>query len=172
MGSTTERPGICHFDSPEDVKALLTTLWNRGYRELDTAANYPGAEERIGAVIAASKASSSSSSSFSPEPEAKAEPLTFTLHTKVADGLPGSHTAAKLAASIAQSLAELRVEQVETIFLHVPDRETRFEEQVKGMHDAVQAGQARQWGISNYSAEEVKSMIRICEEEGWTKPSV
>ncbi|KAF2653059.1 Aldo/keto reductase [Lophiostoma macrostomum CBS 122681] len=163
IGSTIDHPGIAHFDSTPSVTALLSAFASRGYTELDTAANYPGSEVRIGTAISSLSSPTSSST-----------PLTFTIHTKIFDGIgqSGSHTAPKIAASLQKSLKELQIESVDTLFLHCPDRQTRVEEYVGAVVGQVEGGRAKRWGVSNYSVEEVREILRVCTERGWRAPSV
>ncbi|KAI1753936.1 Aldo/keto reductase [Xylaria castorea] len=151
VGDKTASPGIVHWDDPKDVQALLDTFYDRGHRYIDTGSNYPHSEERLGQAGAASR---------------------FTIVTKVRDGIPGSHEPAKIAASIKQSLDELKTSIVDTLMLHVPDRETPFEDAAKAMNEAFQKGQFKNFGLSNYSAAEVQKFLDICEEKGYVKPSV
>lgn len=58
------------------------------------------------------------------------------------------------------------------MFLHCPDRQTPFEDTAKAMNDALQQGKFKNFGLSNYTAEEVAKFLEICEERGCTKPSV
>jgi aflatoxin B1 aldehyde reductase len=129
----------------------LNAFHERGYREIDTAANYHGSEARLGATGA---------------------PFQFIVHSKVNSGQPGDHAAAKIELSIKQSLNALRCSSVETMFLHVPDRQTPFEEAIKAMNEALQQGKFKQYGLSNYSASEVQDIIEICERNGYDKPAV
>ena len=156
MGDSTKDTGIAHFDSPKDVQALLDAFYSRGYRHLDTGRNYganaPGASEvRLGQAGAASR---------------------FTIHTKVRDGRPEDHEPSKIDPSIGQSLDALRTSTVETMFLHVPDRQTPFEDTARAMNDALQQGKFKRFGLSNYTAAEVQKFIEICEQKGYTKPRV
>ncbi|KAK1573693.1 NADP-dependent oxidoreductase domain-containing protein [Colletotrichum navitas] len=156
IGDSSSDPGSSHFDSEQDVQALLEAYRIRGYNHLDTARDYspsvPGASEsRLGRAKAASQ---------------------FTIHTKVHSADPGDHQAAKLELSINQSLADLQTACVETMFLHLPDRATPFEETAKAMSDALHLGKFKKYGLSNYSAEEVQRFLDICEEHGYAKPSV
>ncbi|KAI8954446.1 Aldo/keto reductase [Xylaria longipes] len=151
VGDKTVMPGIIHWDEPKDVQALLDTFYNRGHRYIDTGSNYPHSEERLGQARAASR---------------------FTIVTKVRDGPPGSHQPAKIETSIKQSLDELKTSTVETLMLHVPDRETPFEDAAKAINEAFQKGQFKHFGLSNYSAAEVQKFLDICEEKGYVKPSV
>lgn len=73
--------------------------------------------------------------------------------------------------SIGQSLDALNASTVETIFLHIPDRQTPFEDTAKAMNDAHQEGKYKKFGLSNYTATEVQMFIDICEGKGYIKPS-
>ncbi|KAH8893037.1 putative aldo/keto reductase [Thozetella sp. PMI_491] len=118
---------------------------------IDTARDYIGSEKLLGQAEASSR---------------------FTVDTKIHSGTPGDHEPAKIELSIGQSLQDLGVSSVETMYLHVPDRQTPFEDTAKAMHDALQQGKFKKFGLSNYSAAEVQKFIEICEEKGYTKPSV
>jgi aflatoxin B1 aldehyde reductase len=144
-------PGVIHFDTEKDVSKLLSAFHDRGYTELDTAANYAGSEYRLGLVAAPSK---------------------FTIHTKIKSGLPGDLTADKIALSVEKSLQDFKTTSVQTFLLHAPDRETDPEETVKAMHEVVKQGKCKEWGLSNYKSEEVKEILRICNGKGYIKPTV
>lgn len=75
-------------------------------------------------------------------------------------------------ADIDDSLADLGIKQINVEFLHAPDRATPFEEACEAMDQAHREGKIRQWGLSNYTADEVQQFIDICEARGWVKPSV
>lgn len=156
VGDSIKDPALAHFDSEKDVQALLDAFHSRGYRDIDTARDYspnaPGTSEaRLGQVGVASR---------------------FAIHTKIHSGTPGDHEPSKINLSIGQSLDALKTSTVETMFLHVPDRQTPFEDTAKAMNDAFQQGKFKQFGLSNYTAAEVLKIIEICEEKGYTKPSV
>ncbi len=134
----------------------MDTFHNRGYSHLDTARDYspnaPGASEaRLGQAGAASR---------------------FTIHSKVHSGQPGDHEPLKIDLSIRQSLDALTTPAVETMFLHVPDRQTPFEDTAEAMNAAFLQGKFKKVGVSNYSAAEVQRFIEICEKKGYTKPSM
>ncbi|KAF2874257.1 NADP-dependent oxidoreductase domain-containing protein [Massariosphaeria phaeospora] len=155
LGDKALDPGIAHFDTPSEVNALLDAFHARGYQDLDTARDYPptmhgGSETRLGLAGASSR---------------------FTVHSKVHNG-PGEHAAANITGSIAKSLADLQTASVQTMFLHVPDRTTPFAETAGAMNDAVQKGQVKAFGLSNYTAAEVREIVDICADKGYAKPSV
>lgn len=58
------------------------------------------------------------------------------------------------------------------MFLHLPDRQTPFEDAVRAMDEGFREGRFKKLGLSNYSAAEVKEIIEICERKGYVKPSV
>lgn len=130
---------------------LLDAFCARGYRQIDTARNYVGAEVRLGDADAAFR---------------------FTMHTKILGMQDGDLEPAKVHASLEASLADLKASHVETVFLHVPDRQTPFEETAKAMDEARKQGKFSRFGLSNYTAAEVQRFIDICEQHGYTKPSV
>ncbi|KAI1463213.1 Aldo/keto reductase [Daldinia caldariorum] len=153
VGSKSEHPGIVHFDTAEEVRALLDAFYSRGHRELDTARNYPGSEERLGLAGAPSR---------------------FLVHTKVRDGAGTTHPhePAQIAQSIDKSLSDLGTASVETMYLHVPDRTTPFEDTARAIDEGFRQGKYKRFGLSNYSEEEVQRFLDICEEKGYVKPSL
>jgi aflatoxin B1 aldehyde reductase len=157
IGDASVYPGIIHFETKEQVLALTSAFKARGYTDLDTARNYPGSEALLGFTGA---------------------PSQFLIHTKIFSGMPGEppvprwHSRDAIAISITASLKDLGVDSVETMSLHVPDRETPLEETLKAMDDAHAKKQFKQFGISNYAAKEVSDMLEICEKNGLVKPSV
>ncbi|EXF84531.1 aflatoxin B1 aldehyde reductase member 2 [Colletotrichum fioriniae PJ7] len=156
VGDSIVDPETSHFDTEQDVQALLDDFYSRGYNHLDTARDYspnvPGASEsRLGKAKGASR---------------------FTIHTKVHSADPGDHLPTKLELSIDQSLRDLQMPTVETMFLHFPDRHTPFDETIKAMDTALKQGKFKKYGLSNYSATEVQRVLDICERHGYRKPSV
>lgn len=145
-------PGLHHFDSAEDVKGLLDAFHNRGYSEIDTASNYLGSEIRLGYAGASSR---------------------FTINTKVrASGEAGELEPERIKQSIKQSLDELQVQSVETMYLHLPDRATPFEDTAKAIDEEYRLGKFKRFGLSNFSPDEVQKFIDVCEKHGYVKPTV
>ncbi|TDZ73402.1 Oxidoreductase sirO [Colletotrichum trifolii] len=147
---------MARFDTPEQVSGFLDTFTRRGYNQLDTSCMYspaaPGSSEpRIGAVNAGDK---------------------FVIDTKVGSWSPKAHEKENILRQVDISLEELKIKQINTYYLHLPDRETPFEEPCEAMNEAYKAGKFKQWGICNYSAAEVQRFIDICEERGFVKPGV
>lgn len=141
------------------MNKYLDTFIARGYNQLDTARVYPASEERLGKVSAAAR---------------------LTIDTKVMPGMPSAgdskpkqvHTKAQVLADIDESLKTLNTTQINTEYLHAPDRNTPFSDACEAMDEAHKAGKIRAWGLSNYTAEEVQRIVDICDERGWLKPAV
>ncbi|RFU35710.1 hypothetical protein B7463_g537, partial [Scytalidium lignicola] len=147
---------IVRYDTPEQVNAFLNAFYSRGGRQLDTARVYSphasgSSEPRLGAVEAGKR---------------------FIIDTKVLSRDPGSHVKDKIEENVNTSLAELKIPQINIEYLHQPDRATPFEETLEAMDKAYKEGKFKQFGLSNYTAEEVTRIVEICEEKGFVKPSV
>jgi aflatoxin B1 aldehyde reductase len=128
----------------------LDAVYDHGYRHLDTGRAYGTSEDRLGEVHAADR---------------------FVIDTKV-EGGDGQQQAAMIRRSIDTSLEKLGTPTVETMYLHLPDRKTPFEEIAKAMNDAKEQGKFKRFGLSNYTAPEVQRMVDVCEKNGYVKPSV
>jgi aflatoxin B1 aldehyde reductase len=144
------------FYSEETARPLLQLLQSRGVTALDTARAYPvgnpgSAELILGSLNVATWAD---------------------ISTKVTSWQPGSHSPANIAASVSASLAALRVEAVDIMYLHSPDRSTPFEETCVAMNEQWVLGRFKRFGLSNFTAAEVEQICEICERRGWVKPSV
>lgn len=144
-------PGFVRFDHAKDVEAILKTFHDRGYKDIDTARNYGASEEKLGQAEVANR---------------------FIIHTKVKSGVPGDHQSSNIESSVKQSLENLKTSTVETMFLHAPDRQTPFEDTIGAIDDALKKGKFKNFGLSNYTPAEVQQVIDICEQKGYTKPSV
>ncbi|UKZ88830.1 uncharacterized protein TrAFT101_004564 [Trichoderma asperellum] len=144
------------YDTPDEVNAYLNAFYNRGYRQIDTARVYstgaPGTSEpRLGAVGAGEN---------------------FIIDTKVLSREPGSHKREKIAQEIEISLEALQIAQINILYLHQPDRATPFEETCEAIDAAYKVGKFKKFGLSNFTADEVKQVLEICERRSFVKPSV
>jgi aryl-alcohol dehydrogenase-like predicted oxidoreductase len=71
---------------------------------------------------------------------------------------------------MAGSLERFGLDFVDLVFCHRPDPQTPIEETVWAMHDIVSRGQALYWGISEWSAEEIRAAFEIAERHHLRKP--
>lgn len=144
------------FNSAENTLPLLSLLRSRGVTHLDTARAYPvgapGTSEALLGSLGVCKWA--------------------TVDTKVISWGPGTHSAEGIGQSVSASLEALHTEAVDVMYLHSPDRSTPFEITLRAMDEQFRAGKFRELGVSNYTAEEVEQMVKICEREGLLKPTV
>jgi len=70
------------------------------------------------------------------------------------------------------SLRRLGLEYVDLAFCHRPDADTPIEETARAMQDIVQSGRALYWGVSEWSADEIRAAWAVCDKYGWHKPTM
>lgn len=68
------------------------------------------------------------------------------------------------------SLKRFGLDYIDLVFCHRPDPETPIEETAHAMHDIVASGRAIYWGVSEWSADEIRAAWSICDKYGWHKP--
>ena len=78
----------------------------------------------------------------------------------------------RLLEGIDGSLRRLGLDYVDLIFCHRPDKNTPIEETAHTMHDIVQSGRAIYWGVSEWSADEIRAAWSLCDKHGWHKPQM
>ncbi|KAK5205467.1 hypothetical protein LTR72_007024 [Exophiala xenobiotica] len=149
---------LAKITTVEDASKFINLFRSRGYADIDTARAYPvgrggTCEKLLG------------------EEELRLAKWA-NVSTKVSSFMPGSHRAKNIGLSIDRSLDALNTDQVDVMYLHAPDRATPFKETCEAMNKAYLEGKFERFGLSNYSVEEVEEIVRICEENGWVKPSV
>ncbi|KAI8711628.1 Aldo-ket-red domain-containing protein [Fusarium sp. LHS14.1] len=155
VGDTSIDP-MARFNTPDEVNGFINAFAARGYHQLDNARVYsphaPGSSEpRLGAVAAGDR---------------------FVIDTKVNSLKSGTHTKENILKEVDLSLEALKIKQINIEYLHMPDRATKFEEACEAMNQAHREGKIKHWGLSNYKAEEVQAIVKICEERGFVKPTV
>jgi aflatoxin B1 aldehyde reductase len=97
----------------------------------------------------------------------------FTIHTKwgirEAYNNPTMTWASKdyILTSTCESVARLGVKQVDIFYLHFPDRKTSLEDTLAGVDVAYREGLFRRFGVSNFTAEAVKSIHDIASAKGY-----
>ncbi|KAI1109544.1 putative oxidoreductase [Nemania sp. NC0429] len=149
------------FQDAQSVTSLLRTLQDLGIDRLDTGARYPPfrpgrSEELLG--------------------EARDVSRDFAIDTKVftdtkTDG-SGDLTREAIARSVEGSLRRLqRPEGVNILYIHRADPATPLTEQIQGFAEQIAKGACKAWGVSNVPPPVLEEMLRLCEANGWPKPS-
>lgn len=149
---------LAKITTVEDASKFVQLFHSRGYADIDTARAYPvgrggTCEKLLG------------------EEELRLSKWA-NVSTKVSSFMPGSHRTKNIALSIDRSLEALNLDTVDVMYLHAPDRATSFKETCEAMDKAYREGKFERFGLSNYSVEEVEEIVRVCEENGYVKPSV
>ncbi len=70
------------------------------------------------------------------------------------------------------SLARMRVDYVDLLFCHRPDRDTPIAETVRAMSHLVDRGRAFYWGTSEWDAREIAEAYHIAREEHLVPPTM
>lgn len=81
-------------------------------------------------------------------------------------GVPGSLRPEKVVAAMADSLERLRTDYVDLYYAHRDDPETPLDEVAAAYDGLVQAGQARELGASNFSAERLAAAVEVAARAG------
>ena len=149
---------LAKITTVEDLQKFVSTFRSRGYLDIDTARAYP-----VGRGGTCEKLLGE---------EALRLSKWANISTKVSSFMPGSHRTNNINMSIDRSLEALNTDSVDVMYLHAPDRATPFKETCAAMHNAFLNGKFERFGLSNYTVEEVEEIIKICEENGYVKPSV
>ncbi|OAP58723.1 hypothetical protein AYL99_07813 [Fonsecaea erecta] len=149
---------LAKITTVEEASKFVNLFRSRGYADIDTARAYP-----VGRGGTCEKLLGEDALRLS---------KWANVSTKVSSFMPGSHRAKNIALSIDRSLEALNTDAVDVMYLHAPDRATPFKETCEAMNKAYYEGKFERFGLSNYSVEEVEEIVRICEENGFVKPSV
>jgi aryl-alcohol dehydrogenase-like predicted oxidoreductase len=81
-------------------------------------------------------------------------------------------SAAHIRREVERSLQRLACDLVDIYYMHKPDPKTPLGESIQAFDDLVTAGKIRYWGFSNFPADLIAEMLRLCDENGWRRPVV
>lgn len=137
------------------VEAFIDAFLEAGYEELDTAYVYNegSCEELLGQVLPGLK-------------------RPYKIATKVNPRISGRLDGEAAYKQVSESLERLNLPSVDTVYLHFPDPATPVESVLGAMADLHAQGKFRELGLSNFPAWMVADVWRICDKEGWVKPTV
>lgn len=145
------------------ARDIMFTAFDHGITHFDLANNYgppPGsAEERCGKIL----------------PDFPREELVISSKAgyPMWAGPYGRGGSRKyLVQSCDQSLKRLRLDHLDIFYHHCPDSETPLEESLEALDFIVKSGRALYVGISNYPGVLAENAIRLCKENGWTRPII
>jgi aryl-alcohol dehydrogenase-like predicted oxidoreductase len=81
-------------------------------------------------------------------------------------------SAAHIRREVERSLRRLQCDVVDICYMHKPDPKTPLGESIRAFDDLVTAGKIRNWGFSNFPADLIAELLRLCDENGWRRPVV
>jgi len=137
------------------VGEFINTFLDAGYDELDTAYVYNdgNCERMLGEAL---------SNLDCP----------FKIATKVNPRISGRLDADAAYKQVNESLERMKLDSVDTVFLHFPDPATPVEGVLGAMADLHDQGKYKELGLSNFPAWMVAEAWQICEKHGWVLPTV
>ena len=138
-----------------DVESFIHTFLDAGYDELDTAYVYNdgNCERLLGEVL--------------PKLDRP-----FKIATKVNPRISGRLDADAAYKQVSESLERMKLDSVDTVFLHFPDPATPVDSVLSAMAELHEKGAFRELGLSNFPAWMVADVWHICDKRGWVKPTV
>ena len=142
------------FSSPSTIQPALATLKSYSIFRIDTSRHYPSTNPGTGELVLGQSNLDG-----------------FTIDTKVWSQ-PGRHTPENLAKSLDESLSSLDCQGVNVLYLHYPDTKTPLTEVCHGMNELHKTGKFKHWGISNFTIEQIREMLQICDANRYIKPTV
>jgi L-glyceraldehyde 3-phosphate reductase len=69
-----------------------------------------------------------------------------------------------------RSLARLGCDYVDLYYMHKFDASVPLAESAQAFNGLIKAGKVRYWAISNFSAEQISSLLKVCDENNWRRP--
>lgn len=137
------------------VGEFINSFLDAGYTELDTAYVYNegNCERLLGEVLPGLN-------------------RPYKIATKVNPRISGKLDAMAAYKQVNESLERMKLESVDTVFLHFPDPATPVESVLEAMADLNKQGKYKELGLSNFPAWMVADVWHICDKHGWVKPTV
>jgi L-glyceraldehyde 3-phosphate reductase len=71
---------------------------------------------------------------------------------------------------IDRSLARCGCDYVDLYYMHKFDPSVPLAVSVQAFNDLIIAGKVRYWAISNFSAEQIINLLKVCDENNWHRP--
>jgi len=71
---------------------------------------------------------------------------------------------------VERSLTRLKTDTIDLYYMHKPDPATPLAESLQAFDDLIKMGKIRSWGLSNFSVEQIVSLLQACDQAGWQRP--
>lgn len=140
----------------DETKAMIETFLAEGYREIDTAYVYNEGEcEKIlGQAFQAIDRSR------------------YSIATKANPRISGKLNGKAVRMQLFESLARMRTDHADVLYLHFPDPFTPVESALEACHELHQAGKFKELGLSNFPVWMVADVYHKCKQSGWVLPTI
>lgn len=137
------------------VEKFVNTFLDAGYDELDTAYVYNDGdcERLLGEALAKIH-------------------KPYKVATKINPRISGKLDGDAAYKQLNESLQRMKLECVDTVFLHFPDPATPVISVLSAMQELYEQGKFKNFGLSNFPAWMVADVWHICDKHGWVKPTV
>ena len=138
-----------------EVINFISAFMDEGYEDIDTAYVYNEGkcEELLGDVL----------------PNLNKP---FRIATKINPRITGKLDSNAAYTQVTESLNRMKLDYVDTVYLHFPDPKTPVENVLSAMNDLYAQGKIKELGLSNFPAWMVTEVWSICDRNGWLKPTV
>jgi aflatoxin B1 aldehyde reductase len=138
---------------PELAKSILSTLKKVGVKQLDTAQLYGYSETMLGLQDAGNG--------------------DFIIDSKTPGGFnPGSLEPGTLYKDTKASIEKLKVKQLDIFYIHSPEENGDPNTWLPTIDRLHKEGVFKRFGISNFTAEQVREVYNAAKKGGWVLPSV
>ncbi|KAH8829428.1 NADP-dependent oxidoreductase domain-containing protein [Flagelloscypha sp. PMI_526] len=92
--------------------------------------------------------------------------------TKIWPFAPGDHASEKLRKAVETCVEALHPHKIGVLYLHLPDKSVPFIDTAREIDALHKRGLFEEFGLSNYTPQEIESFWNICAENNWIKPTV
>ncbi|WP_353894441.1 aldo/keto reductase [Proteinivorax hydrogeniformans] len=140
----------------EEAKKMTKHFIEKGYLEIDTAYVYNEGQ----------------SEKFLGEALQHTRHAGLSLATKVNPRVTGKLDAEAVKTQFSKSLERLKMDKVDTLYLHFPDLYTPVEEALKACAELYGKRKFKQLGLSNFPAWMVVDIWHLCKKNGWPAPKI
>ncbi|KAK1219113.1 hypothetical protein PQX77_018179 [Marasmius sp. AFHP31] len=162
---------MVRFPTADSAKAYLSAYAKRGYRQLDSARNYPPdapetCEPVMGEALELINAEETKGAGV-------LSGVPFIVDTKLRYKPPNTHSAEMVEKSIRGSLVALRLDKVHIEYLHSIDASSDTRETCRAMDEAFCAGKFEKFGLCSATVQQLDEFFQACEQQKLTvRPTV
>lgn len=141
----------------DEARRIVDVYLERGGNAIDTASQYTnGSSEKILGEILGERR------------ERVVLATKYSLNAHPGDPNAGGNNRKSMVRSVEASLARMKTDRIDLLYLHQWDDTTPVEEILRGMDDLVRSGKVLYLGISDTPAWQVSRMQTIADLRGWS----